>query len=976
MKRITTLFLLFLFSLYAWSQGRLITGTITDKEGNGIPGVTVLLVGTTIGAVTDLDGKFTINATQGQTLRFSYVGYLAQEVVVGAQNVINITLQEELTELNEVVVIGYGVQRKKDVSTAVVVVDDEAIRERPIVTAAQALQGKAAGVQVVQNSGKPGAATSVRVRGATSVLATNEPMYVVDGLVTSDISAINPNDIVSLTVLKDATSQAIYGARGANGVVIITTKRGEANVPTISFNTYGGASWLRKPIEVLNTREYRNLMEELQPGSWDPSWTSYTDWSDEVFGTGWQQSYQLSFSGGDAANRYYISGNYFNELGMARPARFDRYSVRFNIDNQLRSWLKLSTNLTISQINTKDTPDNLSSGRGGVIMSALNTPPFLSIYSRDTINEKGWFAPNPFQPSWENPVAYMEGPDQRTIDRRILGNFEIEAKIHKGLFYRPRLGVDILNHMWDYYLDPVRTGFGRQNNGVGQSDKSSTFYWVVDNILEYSTTVDRHSFSIMAGNVVESSRYDQSFEYGTDFPPDWQVQTLNAANTISASTAISERTTASFIGRVTYNYDSKYYFLANYRRDGTSVLTHKWDNFPSASVAWRISAEPFFEGVNFIDDLKLRAGYGLIGNSTGLPDYAAYGLIAFIRRTPTNPLSGPSVVQESYGNPDLKWEKTGMANLGLDLTALGGRLIFTLDAYIKKTKDVILPVQLSSTLPITEIRTNAGKIENRGIEFNISSINMDGEFKWATDFNMSFNKNKVTDLQYTKVYYFGGVYSNNQSAVVVKEDISLGSFYGYISEGVDPETGDIIYKDVNGNGILEPGDRTVIGHGMPDFVYGLTNRLSYKKFDLNIFIQGSYGNDIFNATRIDLEGMFDSKNQSTVVLDRWTPENPNTDVPRARFGNFDNVRNSSRFVEDGSYLRLKSVTLSYRILENGNTFKLLSVYVTGNNLLTLTKYNGFDPEVSQYGSTGTSPGFDYGTYPQARSIIVGINVNL
>ncbi|HLN53968.1 MAG TPA: TonB-dependent receptor [Lentimicrobium sp.] len=976
MKRIGTLLLLFLFSLYAWSQGRTITGTVSDEAGNGIPGVTVLLVGTTSGAVTDLDGKFIINASQSQTLRFSYVGYIAQEVVIGTQNVINITLVEELTELNEVVVIGYGTQKKKDVSTAVVVVDDEAIKERPIVNAAQALQGKAAGVQVVQNSGKPGASMSVRVRGATSVLASNEPLYVVDGLMTSDISSINPNDIISLTVLKDATSQAIYGARGANGVVIITTKRGEANVPTISFNTYGGASWLRKPIDVLNTKQYRALMEELQPGSWDPSWTSNTDWSDEVFGTGWQQSYQLSFSGGDAVNRYYVSGNYYNEIGMARPARFDRYSVRLNLDNQLRSWLKLSTNLSISQINTKDTPDNLSSGRGGVIMSALNTPPFLSIYSKDTINEKGWFDPNPFQPSWENPVAYMEGPDQRSIDRRILGSLEVEAKIINGLYYRPRLGFDILNHMWDYYLDPIRTGYGRQNNGIGQSDKSSTFYWVIDNIIEYTTSIDKHNLSFMAGSVVESNRYDQSYEYGTDFPPDWNVQTLNAANTISASTGISERTGASFIGRITYNYANKYYFLANYRRDGTSVLTHKWDDFPSASIAWRISAEPFMEGINFIDDLKLRAGYGLLGNSVGIGDYAPYGVIGFIRRPPTNPLSGPAVVQESYGNFDLQWEKTGMTNFGLDFTSLGGRLVLTLDAYIKKTEDVILPVQLSSTLPITELRTNAGKIENRGIEFSINSINSDGEFKWATDLNMSFNKNEVTDLQYTKVYYFGRVYSNNQDAVIVKEGMSLGSFFGYISEGVDPETGDIIYKDVNGNGILEPGDRTVIGQGMPDFTYGLTNRFSFKKFDLNIFIQGTYGNDIFNATRIDLEGMFDSKNQSAVVLDRWTPENTNTDIPRARFGNYDNVRNSTRFVEDGSYLRLKSVTLSYKILENAKTLKLLSVYITGNNLVTLTKYEGFDPEVSQYGSTGTSPGFDYGTYPQARSIIVGINVNL
>ncbi len=975
MKRIITFSLLFLFTLSAWSQGRVVTGTVTDEKGTAIPGVTVLLVGTTTGTVTNLEGKYSINAGQTGTLRFSFIGFTTQEIPLTGQNVINVTLAEEMTELNEVVVIGYGTQKKKDVSTAVVVVNDEAIKERPIVTAAQALQGKAAGVQVVQNSGKPGASMSVRVRGATSVIASNEPLYVVDGMITDDISAINPNDIVSMTVLKDATSQAIYGTRGANGVVIITTKRGEANVPTISFNMYGGATWLGTQIDVLNTKQYRALMDELQPGSWDPSWTNYTNWHDTVFGTGWQQSYQLSFSGGDAKNKFYVSGNYFNELGIVKPARFDRYSVRLNLDNQLRPWLKFGTNLTISQINTKDTPDNLSSGRGGVIMSSLNTPPFLNVYS-DNPDQKGWFDPNPFQPSWENPVAYMQGPDQNTIDRRILGSFNIEAQIVKGLSYKPRIGLDLINHMWDYFLDPIRTGYGRQNNGIGQSDKSTTFYWVLDNILEYNGIFGKHSVTLMGGTVAERWRWDRSYEYGTDFPKNYNVQTLNAANTISAETAISENAAAAFIGRFTYNYNSKYYFLANFRRDGTSILTHKWDNFPSASVAWRISAEPFMDNLNFIDDLKLRAGWGQIGNRNGIDNYANAGLIGFIRRPPTNPPSGPGVVQLTLGNFDLQWEKTTQTNFGLDLSLLKGRVLFTFETYIKQTEDVILPVQLSQTLPITEIRTNAGKIENKGMEFSVSSINTTGDFKWSTDLNMSFNKNKVTNLTYTKVYYFGRVYSNNQDAIIVKEGMSLGSFFGYISEGVDPETGNIIYRDINNNGILDPGDRTVIGQGMPDFTFGITNTFSYKRFDFNFFVQGTYGNDIFNATKIDLEGMFDSKNQSTAVLDRWTPENTNTDIPKAVWGNFDNVRNSSRFVEDGSYLRLKSITLSYRILENLKNIKLLSVYVTGNNLLTLTKYTGFDPEVSQYGSTGTSPGFDYGTYPQTRSVIVGLNLNL
>jgi len=974
MKKIITLLFLSLFTLLAFSQGRVITGTVTDNTGAGIPGVTVLLVGTNTGAITDLDGKFSLNASQG-TLRFSFVGFTFQEIAIGAQNVINVVLEEELTELNEVVVIGYGTQLKRDVSTAVVVVDEESIRERPIVSAAQALQGKAAGVQVVQNSGKPGASMSVRVRGATSVLSSNDPLYVVDGILGADIRGLNPNDIESMTVLKDATSAAIYGSRGANGVVIITTKRGVDNQPLISFNTYYGMSDLRKPIEVLSTKQYRDLMNEISPNSIDPSETGYTNWSDEIFETGQTQSYQLSVSGGDSKNRYYVSGNYLAEDGIVRPANFERFSVRLNLDNELRPWLKMSTSMSVGQFNSKDTPDNLSSGRGGVIMSALNTPPFLSIYSDDP-NQAGWFDPNPFQPSWENPVAYMEGPDQKNTDRLITGSVSVEARIIEGLYYRPKFGVDMNNHQWDYFLDPVRTVFGRQQNGIGRASRDNSFKWLFDHTLDYSRSFGEHNFTVMAGSSAEKFRWENSYMEGTDYNIDYGVQTINAANVIqTATTNIQEWSMASFMGRVTYNYAGKYYFLANYRVDGTSKLSNPWGNMPSASVAWRISSEPFMQGATFIDDLKLRAGWGITGNVEGISNYSNVGGISFVRRPPTNPASGPSIVNTSYGNPDLKWETTEQTNLGFDLTILRGRVVLAFDTYLKKSKDVILPVQLQTSLSPSVIITNAGEIENRGLEFSISSMNTVKTFKWSTDLNMSFNKNEVTSLNYTKIYSFGHVYSNNESGVILREGVGLGTFFGYISDGVNPETGDITYRDINQNGILDPGDRTIIGSGMPDFIFGITNTFNYKKFDFSFFLQGSYGNEVFNSTRIDLEGMFDSKNQSIDVLRRWTPENTITDIPRAiGGGNTSNVRNSSRFVEDGSYVRLKSITLAYRLLENHRVFKLLSLYVTGQNLLTLTDYTGFDPEVSQYGNNAIETGFDYGTYPQSRTVIVGINV--
>ena len=381
------------------------------------------------------------------------------------------------------------------------------------------------------------------------------------------------------------------------------------------------------------------------------------------------------------------------------------------------------------------------------------------------------------------------------------------------------------------------------------------------------------------------------------------------------------------------------------------------------------------QGLTFLDDMKIRGGWGKNGNQEGIPNYARYGLTTYYRRPTTNPLSGPATVQVTYGNPDLRWETTAQSNIGVDISMFNYRLNISADAYIKKTDDVLLNVQLSNSLPITTIQTNAGSIENKGFEFNINSVNVDKSWKWTSDFNMSFNKNEVTKLEYTDVYFYGRIYSNNQDVSIVKVGLPLGSFYGYVSEGVDPETGDIKYKDVNNNGIFDTGDRTVIGNAQPDFIFGFTNTFSYKKFDLSIFFQGSVGNDIYNATRIDLEGMFDSKNQSTVVLNRWTPENPYTDIPRPN--NMANVRNSTRFIEDGTYVRLKSATLSYKLLENNPKFKAIkkaSVYVTGRNLLTFTNYSGFDPEVNAFGNSAVELGIDYGTYPQSRTIILGLNV--
>lgn len=974
MRTFLSLILFLSISWGTFAQGRLITGKVTDESGAGLPGVTVKVVGTSTGTITDIDGNYKINLNTG-ALRFSYIGFVTQEIAVTNQASINVVLLEETKQLNEVVIVGYGTQKKKDLTTAVSVVGEKEIKDRPITSAAQALQGKAAGVQVVQPSGKPGSGLSVRVRGATSVLAGNEPLYVVDGVPTTDISGISPTDISSMSVLKDASSSAIYGARAANGVVLITTKKGESNTQTVALNTYFGVSRLRKTVDVLGTKDYRALMEEISPGSYSPSWTNYTNWSDEVFKTGFNQSYQLSANGGTDKMRYFISGGYLTEQGMVQPAQFDRYSVRINLENELKPWLKIGTNLNVLSLRTKDTPDNLSSGRGGVIMSALNTPPFLHTYKQDG---SGWFDPNPFQPSWENPVAYMEGPDQETMDNKLFGSVNAEAKLIKGLYFKSRFGIDMNNHQWDYYLDPFRTTYGRLNHGLGRADKGNSRTWLWENTLDYVKQLGKHNFTGLIGSSIQKHTYSGSYVEGTNFPEDVSIKTLWAANTVTGGTSGEQWALASFFGRGTYDYESKYYLTVSVRRDGSSKLAHHWGTMPSFSAGWRISSEKFMQGVDFIDDLKIRGGWGKNGNQEGIPNYTQYGLLTYTRYTlsPGDPLEGPAASQYTYGNPDLKWETTAQTNLGFDLTMFNARLTVNFDVYMKKTSDVLMNVQLPTYLPITTIQTNVGEIENKGVELNISSVNLGNNktLRWNTDFNISFNRNEVTGLKYTDVYYFGRVYSNNSDVSIVKVGLPLGSFYGYISEGVDPATGDLKYKDVNENGIFDTGDRTVIGDAQPDFIFGLTNTFSYKRFDFNFFFQGSYGNEIYNATRIDLEGMFDSKNQSTAVLRRWTPENTITDIPRSR--NMDNVRNSSRFIEDGSYVRLKSVTLAYKVLTSNQVRAInkLSVYVTGQNLLTFTNYSGFDPEVNAFGNSSTEMGIDYGTYPQSRSVILGINV--
>lgn len=984
-KRVTMFIaMIFAFAGLAQAQDIIVKGVIRDEQNQALPGASILVKGTQSGTVTDVDGNYSIGVPNPEAvLVISFIGYTTQEIPVGNRTQIDVTLASDLKNLNEVVVIGYGTQKRGDVTTAIASVDTKDIEERPILQAAQALQGKAAGVQVTQPSGKPGSALSIRVRGATSVQAGNEPLYVVDGVPTMDTRDLNVNDIESIQVLKDASSAAIYGARASNGVVIVTTKRGKANQSQVNFAAYYGIANIARKIKVLNPQQYADLMNEMGNNVTVGSQT--TDWNKEVFTTGHNQNYQLNFSGGTDKNRYFVSGAVTKDDGIIKPASYKRYSFRMNLDNQIKSWFKLTTNVSYANARIRDVKDNNNAGRNAVVLGALGAPPTMGIYSQDSVRGT-IFTTNPLKAGWDNPFAAMFGPTQAARDNRIFGNVAGDLTLAKGLVARSNFGIDYVNHSNDYYLDPYRTTEGWGSNGsthgLANATRSNSFTYLWENTLNYEKKWDKQEFSVLAGTTIQKNTWNNAYMAGRDFPSDGVVKTINAANEITdAYTEQSEWFLNSYLGRIMYNFDSKYLITANFRADGSSKLAkgNQWGFFPSVSAGWRISAEPFMQDVKFISDLKLRGGWGQNGNQEGLSNYASYGLNAYTRRTPTTPPSGPAVTPPTYApNPDLKWETTTQTNIGVDLSMLQGRLTFTADAYLKKTNDLLLNVPLPNTSGYTYMPRNSGKLENKGLEFVLSSVNFDkADFQWTTDFNIAFNRNKITDLQLSKIYRYADVEGRSDQIIILQEGVSLGTFYGYIADGVNPETGDIVYRDVNGDGAFSPSDRTILGSAQPKFTYGMNNNLTYKNFTFSFLFQGSQGNKAFNASRLETEGMYDSKNQSTEVLRRWQQPGDVTDIPRATEGNVNNSLISSRFVENASFLRMKSATLSYALNKDFLSkirLSRASIYVTGQNLFTITKYKGFDPEVNAFTSSGATLGIDYGTYPVSRAFVVGVNV--
>lgn len=973
------------------SESFIVNGKVTDQNGLPIAGLVVVQKGTSNGVTTGADGSYKIEVSdKDATLEFSALGYATVEERIQGRHSINVTTSEETLMLDEVIAIGYGSVKKKDLTTAVASVSTEDMQLRPVSEASGFIQGKVAGVQVIQTSGLPGSGMTVRVRGASSIASSNDPLYVVDGVPVGDgnyaIAYLSPSDIESMQILKDASSAAIYGSRAANGVVLITTKQGsKGRGPEISFNSYVGLSNVKRSYDVLNAAEYKELMDEVGLVNIPDGLNDETDWFSETYKTGISQNYQVGISNSTENTRYYLGAGYTDEQGVINVAYNKRYNVKMSIDTDLYKWLNVGANVTYSHYRNNGIISGTGSNRAGVVLSVINTPTFARTWSEE---HPEWYWTQFYGANLTTPAENMARTENNftETDRAVMSAYAL-IKFTPHLNFKSTVSMD---RRWThsyYFLDPIKTSYGRTQHGEASDSRADDRRMVYDNILTYTNTFDgRHNIEIMGGTSATQSHWENLSASRNYFSPDYNnvLYGLNGGNKgglRGQSQGYAEWTIMSYLARASYNYDSKYYLTANFRADGTSKLApgHRWGYFPSFSAAWRVSGEEFMKDIDWISDLKIRAGWGQSGNQSGLGDYAwvqQYNTNYFDWTAKGYEDATPTLGSKSnIGNKELTWETTTQSNIGVDLATFGGRLNFTLDAYYKYTTNLLMSVPLPSPYP--NIWRNEGEMSNWGLEFAMNSVNIDnGKFHWDTDFNISMNRNRLEKLSLQQVYYYAKT-SETQGEYIVRmtPGESLSQFWGYNALGVDPETGMMIYEDINEDGKIDANDKKYIGNANPDFIFGMTNNISYKGLSLSFLITGSVGNDIYNASMVDMIGMCSDGNQIKDATRRWRTPGQITDIPKA--GELYNIKASSRFIEDGSYIKIKNITLAYDIkgslLRKAHINKL-QPYITLDNMITFTKYSGYDPEMSQY-SDATAMGIDWGTYPNVRTVTFGVNVN-
>lgn len=971
-----------------WGQERTITGTVTSAEDDqGIPGVTVRIKDSSRGTITDINGRYTIQVMPGdKVLVFSYIGMETVEMPIGTQNVVNVVMRPAIEKLEEVVVVGYGTESRRLLTGSVGSVSSEQFRDRPIPKIEQALQGRTTGVQIVQNSGTPGGGITVRVRGNSSITAGNQPLYVIDGIpvisgnfgqvsfsgqTIDALSDLNPGEIESITVLKDASAATIYGARASNGVILITTKRGRAERTKINLSSYYGFQQPEKLLQMLNAEQWKRYRNDiaLNDGGLPPYSEEDilnnpidTDWLREVFRTSPIHSTELSAQGGNDVTQFYVSLGHLNEEGILLGTSFERYNGRINLDHKISRYLKIGTSIGLTRTHNNRVEGDQS--LNGPLPNAISLPPVYPVYNDDgTFNESGPYA---------NPVSIARQAINWNKTFRSLGNIYADVNLRENLIFTSKWGYDYF-HLHEHSYDPATTRQGARYNGLGIEANSVVTNLVSNQLLKYFTSFGSHNIQLMLGYSFERYNRTRSYIEAVDFPNEYFQWIASAATIRTASASNLDRGLNSFFGQIKYNYLDRYLFSFSARADGSSKFgeNNRYGYFPAVSFAWRISEEPFMKNISRINDLKFRVSYGLTGND-GIPDFSSIGLYA--GGFNYNGQAGIAPVQ--LPNPDLKWETTAQFNTGLDFSLWDERLTVNLDYYSKKTTDLLLDRPISSTSGYTYIVDNIGEMQNRGIETGISGEIIRGnEFRWLAQLNISANRNKVLKL-YNNIPIDDIGRGGNR--IMVGEP--MGIFWGWRALGVDPSTGDIVFDDVNNDGVITVDDKVKIGDPNPNFIGGFNNDISWRQWSLNIFLQFSQGNDVFNGTRRYVEALKGADNQTTAVLRRWRKPGDITDIPRAtQVDPNNNNRPSSRFVEDGSYLRIKTVKLSYTFdkkIAQQLYLSNLNLFFTVQNLYTFTRYSGMDPEVNYAGQDNLRMGTDFFTYPQARAFIVGLNIGI
>lgn len=988
-----------------------VQGIVTDQSGEPLIGVNIQVKGTNKGTASDFDGHYVLeDIDENAILVISYIGYQTLEIPVAGNSTLNIVLLQDSQLLDEVVVVGYGTQKKSDVTGSITRVGESEIRLTPVVDVNKALQGHSAGVLITQNAGDPGAGSTIRIRGTSSINASNSPLYVLDGypLEGSDISFIDPSSIQSIDILKDASATSIYGSRGSNGVVLITTKKGTEGKTRISLDSYYGIQSIRHKIPLLNGEQYAEFINEARINGGGEAYFDGssperplptaigkgTDWQDEVFQTAPIQQHSLSILGGTNQTKFSIIGSLYDQDGIIINSGYNRYSIRANIDHEINEFVILGISLAGSRSNNNAARTATGGGvSGGITNAALNFAPSFPVY-----DENGTYYKNKGSLNGslvDNPVALANEVTNQSLRHRFLSNIYAEIKFLKDFKFRTSWGGDIGSSKTNNYFSRLVV-LGEGQNGVASISEGTSENWLSENTLTYSKWFnDIHDFNALIGYTIQQTHYESLTATAENFNSDFSLYyNLGSGSTLKApASGESTHMLISYLGRINYSYANRYLLTATVRRDGSSRFApnNKFGIFPSFALGWKILNEPFIGQLNRISDLKLRMSYGTTGNE-GIGDYRFMSLIGthYYPLGLGNPETRAGNAPSSLSNESLSWEKNTQLNIGLDFEVANNFFVVA-DYYNSITSDLLFSVNIPSSSGYSSSLQNIGELQNKGFELGVGGHLSRNAFKWESRINLSYNENKVLKLDGRPQFTTGGGIGHLVVSNTVLLDVghSVGNFYGLKKIGifnseeeiagsaqVNAQPGDIKYEDINQDGIINEADRTVIGNGNPKYFGGFNNTFYWHNFKLNVFLQGAFGNEILNFQRFDLYNLNGNNNQSIEILDRWTPTNTNTDIPRA------NSRGGSRtfssfHVEDGSYLRVKNITLGYdfnRNILNKLHLSKLNIYCTLQNWFTVTKYTGYDPEINYFGTSAINQGMDYQSYPSSKTVLFGLSI--